>query len=299
VDQFYATYEVEEEIGRGTFGVVARARHRKTRELRAVKRVQSQVHRRASDACRAIGEVDAMARLNHPNVARLIEHFTGQEEVLMVQELCSGSSLEAHLQKHGRLTVDEAAVVLGQMLEAVSHCHKQGIVHRDLKADNFVFESPMSPDVTAVKLIDFGMAERCEIGQFVNGCAGTIEYSAPEVLGSDGAGFGLPADMWALGAVLFLMLTGEPLIKVENPRSPDEEARQRLRQEAREKVCGPQYVRLRLAAVSTRIPYAALDLLESLLARDPTARMTAEEALRHPFLQKAAVAGRPRSRGSQ
>jgi len=94
--------------------------------------------------------------------------------------------------------------------------------------------------------------------------------------------------MWALGAVLFLMLTGEPLIQVESPRSPSELVRQRLRKEAREKVCGPRYVSLRLQAVSMRIPLPALDMLESLLARDPEKRMTAAEALLHPFVSEGA-----------
>jgi serine/threonine protein kinase len=227
-----------------------------------------------------------MARLDHPNVARLIEHYATQDEVLLVQELCSGTSLEARLHKTGRMRVEEAAEVMRQMLEAVHHCHKQNVVHRDLKADNFVVES--EEGAAAVKLIDFGLADRCEMGQFLDVRGGTIEYSAPEVVGHNGAGFGLPADMWALGAVLFLMLTGEPLIQVESPRSPSELVRQRLRKEAREKVCGPRYVSLRLQAVSMRIPLPALDMLESLLARDPEKRMTAAEALLHPFVSEGA-----------
>ncbi|CAK0856700.1 unnamed protein product, partial [Prorocentrum cordatum] len=141
-DEFHAAYEVEEEIGRGTYGVVARVRHRQTRELRAMKRVRAAAPRRTFADASPVGEVGALARLDHPNVARLIEHYATQDEVLLVQELCSGTSLEARLHKTGRMAAEEAAAVMRQMLEAVNHCHKQHVIHRDLKAGRILSSSP-------------------------------------------------------------------------------------------------------------------------------------------------------------
>lgn len=293
--EFGATYELMEELGRGSFGVVQRVRHVPTGQLRAVKRLPlrsataalTESHSVAiADAELASPELEALASLDHPNVAGFFEYFNTGEEVLLVQELCDGIPLEAMLEKaHGRgLGAGRStALALKHMLEAVQHCHERGFVHRDLKADNFVFASRDRQD-SELKLIDFGLSGRCSQGQRLHGRAGTVDYSAPEAL-AEGAGFGLPADMWALGAIFFLLLTGEPLIKVDQPSAnPSEELRSALQGEATRKVLDSRYVRLRVALASSRIPTAAADLLQDLLRQDPTMRITAEEALRHPFI---------------
>jgi len=293
--EFGAAYEVLEELGRGSFGIVQRARHVPTGQLRAVKRLplrtSSAVLTTSHSATSvkpelASSELEALASLDHPNVAGFYEYFSTGEEVLVVLELCDGVPLEALLEQargHGLGASRTTALALKHMLEAVRHCHERGFVHRDLKADNFVFASRDDP-YPELKLIDFGLAGRCRQGQRLQGRAGTVDYSAPEAL-VEGDGFGLPADMWALGAIFFLLLTGEPLIKVEQPGpNPSEELRRAIQSEAANKVLDARYIRLRVASASTRIPSAAADLLEELLQQDPSSRITAEEALRHPFI---------------
>mmetsp|Transcript_18666 Transcript_18666/g.46878 ORF Transcript_18666/g.46878 Transcript_18666/m.46878 type:complete len:374 (-) Transcript_18666:249-1370(-) len=293
--EFGATYELLEELGRGSFGVVQRVRHVPTGELRAVKRLPAHSTTPAliepqtvsmAEAKVAPPELEALASLDHPNVAGFVEYFNTGEEVLLVQELCEGGPLEALLEQangRGLGAGKETARALKHMLQAVRHCHERGFVHRDLKADNFVFASRDRQD-SELKLIDFGLAGRCSEGQRLQGRAGTVDYSAPEAL-AEGAGFGLPADMWALGAIFFLLITGEPLIKVHQPNAnPCDELRSALQGEATRKVLDAKYVRLRVASASSRIPAAAADLLQELLRQDPALRITAEEALRHPFI---------------
>lgn len=312
--EFAAAYELLEELGRGTFGVVQRARHLATGQLRAVKRmrrrptdikpaVQSVEPAVATVPIAAAVEVEALANLDHQNVVGFYEYYATAEELLVVQELCEGKALEAVLDLalgRGLGVGPESATVLRQMLEAVQHCHERGFVHRDLKADNFVFAAG-GPDANgSLKLIDFGMALRCGHNERLSGHAGTVDYSAPESL-SDGAGFGLPADIWAVGAIFFLLLTGEPLVKTDGPSSASEEARQMAQRQAARKVLDARYIRLRVASAASRIPTEAADLLEGLLRRDPARRMTAEEALRHPWILanaprgKAAADGGPRA----
>lgn len=286
-EEFRAAYELQGELGRGSFGIVQRARHVPTGQLRAVKRLKSRARGGLEEAAPALaelslGEVEVMASLNHPNVAGLYEYFKTSEELLLVQELCEGDPLEAKIERaRGRgLGVRDAALALRQMLEAVRHCHERGFVHRDLKADNFVFASP-EPSAE-LKLIDFGLAAQCGHGELLAGRAGTVDYSPPEALRD--AYLGPPADMWALGAIFFLLLTGEPLIKVDQPGRPSEELRQILQGQVTRKVLDAQYVRLRVASATGRVPLAAADLLEDLLQQEPAKRITAEQALRHPFI---------------
>lgn len=233
-------------------------------------------------------ELEALASLDHPNVAGFFEYFNTGEELLLVQELCEGGPLEAKLEQaqgHGLGSGKATALALKHMLEAVQHCHERGFVHRDLKADNFVFASRGDQD-PELKLIDFGSAERCDKKECLPGRAGTVDYSPPEAL-VEGACFGPAADMWALGAIFFLLLTGEPLIKVgQTSDEPSDEVLRRLNSEAARKVLDPRYVGFRLASAipSARIPLEAEDLLRELLHRDPASRITAEEALQHPFI---------------
>merc|ERR1719296_2169 len=123
-------------------------------------------------------EADVLSTLNHPNVVAYFEHFQTEDEVVLVQELCEGVPLEkklGHAMGAG-LGEREAIAVLWQMLCAVQHCHQKGFVHRDLKADNFVFAS--HGPATELKLIDFGLASRCGRDEQLAGHAGSVVFIA-------------------------------------------------------------------------------------------------------------------------
>lgn len=279
--EFSAAYELLEELGRGSFAIVQRARHLASGQFRAVKRLPLET------AAVQDGELEALANLDHPNVAGLYEYFTTGDEVILVQELCDGAPLAAFLEKGrrgvGLGTGQMTAQVVRQMLEAVQHCHERGFVHRDLKADNFVFDCEEPPSCM-LKLIDFGLASRVGDGEKLDGRAGSVHYSAPEALAAAG-GYGPAADIWSIGALFYLLLTGEHLINVDEPCAKiSEELQEAIDAQARELVLDTKYTRLRVRAACSRVPPMAADLLRELLRPDPAARITAEEALRHPFI---------------
>eukprot|EP00966_Prymnesium_polylepis_P094502 2187384-Prymnesium_polylepis.1 len=96
--------------------------------------------------------------LDHPNVVRMYEYYCGDDVVHLVQEYCSGGTLENRVlrSRGGRLDAEEAAIVLRQILRALLCCHAHGLAHRDLKPDNFVYGS--ADESAALKLIDFGLS---------------------------------------------------------------------------------------------------------------------------------------------
>merc|ERR1711971_813920 len=156
-------------LGRGSYGEVIGATHRRTGARRAVKSVgKAGLKRYVKDVGGFVRrEVDILRCLDHPNIVRLYEAFEDESNIYIVLELCEGGDLlERVTVAQDRLPEKEAAALLWQMLSAVQHLYMRGIVHRDLKPENFLFtrqepeREPLPPDVSPVKLIDFGLSRR-------------------------------------------------------------------------------------------------------------------------------------------
>ena len=156
--ELHADYEMLGFLGRGGFGTVRKARDRTTGLIRAIKAVQCDEGAGEESWERLFGEVEAlMAMSPHPNIVRLHGYYRGKDTLYLVEEFCSGGTLEARLkQRGGRLQAAEAADVLRHMLRSVLCCHAHGLSHRDLKLDNYVYAS--SRNTAALKLIDFGLS---------------------------------------------------------------------------------------------------------------------------------------------
>lgn len=283
LDDFYRAYELWDELGRGGSAVVNCARDKSTGLLRAVKRVQHASLEKPWQHLQI--EVEALTDLDHPCIVRLFEYFDTKTELLLVEELCNGGSVEEFLStRKTAITYEQAALLLRQMLKAILCCHLHGLVHRDLKADNFMLAERDS--TTTVKLIDFGLCHRCQDSKSV--AAGTLPASAPEVLRCGGE-YGTAADMWSLGVILFQMLTGEHLINGLTDTSSQWRrwfTGESIESECIRKVCDLKYIRDRIAAVEAipNINADAVDLLKRMLHENPTERINAVHALSHPFI---------------
>lgn len=271
-------YEVEEgnPLGAGIHGQVFRARHRRTGALRAIKKVPK------ADAA-AIGafvdEVRALIALDHQHIVKVIEYFFEGDHLFLVEEFCTGPDLldyllsSPYVRQLGAHHLDErsASIILRQCLKAIRCCHQQGFVHRDLKPDNFM----LTGSDRTIRLIDFGFAQANP--EIMMGQVGTYDYMAPELLDT-GKCYGSAVDVWSLGVMLFVMLTGECFLAGEDEqkltylRSRDYIAR-RLQSKA-------------LAEVGASLE--ARDLLSRMLARDPDRRISAADALQHPFIESYA-----------
>src|SRR5262245_63032314 len=204
-------YDVLGRIGRGGMAVVYRARHRRLRRVVALKMLLGGEFADRDERLRFRAEAEAVARLQHPNIVQI--HEVGEHDacpglphLYFTLELVDGGSLAQRL-GGAPLPVRQAARWLESIARAVHYAHQQGVVHRDLKPSNVLLTHDGQP-----KLCDFGVAKLLT-GRSVHTrrgtLVGTVEYMAPEQAGGNGD-VGPAADVYALGAILYEMLTGRP-----------------------------------------------------------------------------------------
>jgi len=200
-------YVILEELGRGGMGVVYQARHRRLHRLCAIKMVLAGPRASSEALVRFLGEAEVVAKLRHPGIVAI--HHIGETEGLPFIELeyLGGGSLADQLDGTPRPS-RSAAELVASLAEAVQAAHEAGVVHRDLKPANVLFDEHGAP-----KVADFGIAKA--VGSDTGLTAtdtilGTPSYMAPEQAGGHARDVGPAADVYALGAILYELLTGRP-----------------------------------------------------------------------------------------
>jgi calcium-dependent protein kinase len=209
-------------------------------------------------------EIQMYMQVDHPHIARLESVYENNDHVHIVMECLAGGEVFTRLFEDGRFSEKHASKVMRQMLLAVCYLHRHNIVHRDLKLENFVFEKK-GGDI--VKLIDFGLARFWD-GR-LNMCeqCGTVMYMAPEVFRRS---YTTKADMWSLGVMAYMMLTGAP------PFPNDQSEAMRMIKAGK-----PYLSPGKFGPLSN----AAKDFVHRLMHASPAERMSANEALSHPWIQ--------------
>jgi serine/threonine protein kinase len=201
-------YEVLGELGRGGMGVVYRARQLSLNRLVALKLIRDSALASPERLARFRIEMEAAARMRHPNVVSIHEIGEHQGRPYFAMEFVEGASLEAHLGGRPQ-PVLQAADLLRTLARAVEHAHSQNIVHRDLKPSNILLDASGAPKIT-----DFGLAKRLDSQSTAlteeGAVVGTASYMAPEQAGGRVREIGPATDLYALGALLYEMLTGRP-----------------------------------------------------------------------------------------
>jgi serine/threonine-protein kinase len=203
-------YEVLEVIGKGGMGVVYKARDLQLNRLVALKMIRASLQDDAEQLQRFLTEAEAVAQLQHANIVPIFEIGRCKGLPYFTLEWVPGGSL-AHKLKAGPLPAATAARLLEQVAQGIQAAHQRGIVHRDLKPDNVLLAEDGTPRVA-----DFGLAKRVEVddGGTVTGVVlGTPSYMAPEQAGGKNRQVGPASDVYALGTILYEMLTGRPPFK--------------------------------------------------------------------------------------
>jgi hypothetical protein len=200
-------YEVGELLGRGGMGLVFRARHKPLRRPVALKIVVSGAHAGATERARFRTEAEAVARLHHPGIVQIYEVGEQAGCPYLALEFVGGGSLAEQLDGTP-VPPRRAAQILLDLARAVQHAHEQGIVHRDLKPANVLLT-----ETGVVKVADFGLAKLLDVeqGQTNSGVVlGSPSYMAPEQAAGKVRAIGPATDVYALGAILYELLTGRP-----------------------------------------------------------------------------------------
>uniref|UniRef100_A0A2J8VV49 Protein serine kinase H1 n=2 Tax=Pongo TaxID=9599 RepID=A0A2J8VV49_PONAB len=260
-----AKYDIKALIGRGSFSRVVRVEHRATRQPYAIKMIETK-YREGREVCES--ELRVLRRVRHANIIQLVEVFETQERVYMVMELATGGELFDRIIAKGSFTERDATRVLQMVLDGVRYLHALGITHRDLKPENLLYYHPGTD--SKIIITDFGLASARKKGDdcLMKTTCGTPEYIAPEVLVRKP--YTNSVDMWALGVIAYILLSGTMPFEDDN--------RTRLyRQILRGKY---SYSGEPWPSVSN----LAKDFIDRLLTVDPGARMTALQALRHPWV---------------
>ncbi|XP_071011211.1 obscurin [Oncorhynchus clarkii lewisi] len=192
-----SVYDVHEEIGRGTFGVVKRVTHRRTGEGFAAKFLPL----RSSTRTRAFQERDLLSRLAHPRVACLLDFFSTRRTLVLVTEACSSRGLLDHLLSKGSISEREVQMYIQQILEGVGHIHSMNILHLDINPDNILMVFPPREEI---KICDFGFCQEMDTSRHQYSQFGTPEFVAPEIIHQDPVT--IASDIWSIGVVAYLCL---------------------------------------------------------------------------------------------
>ncbi|CAM0947193.1 unnamed protein product [Alopecurus aequalis] len=293
-------YQIQEVIGKGSYGVVAAAVDTHTGERVAIKKIND-AFEHVSDATRILREIKLLRLLRHPNIVE-IKHImlppTRREfrDIYVVFELME-SDLDHVIKVNDDLTPQHHQFFLYQLLRALKYIHAANVFHRDLKPKNILANSDCK-----LKICDFGLARAsCNDAPsaiFWTDYVATRWYRAPELCGSFFSKYTPAIDIWSIGCIFAEVLTGRPLFPGRNVvhqldlitdllGTPSSETLSRIRNEkSRSYLIGMQTKHPKPFSLKFRnADPEALRLLERLLAFDPKDRPTAEEALADPYFR--------------
>ena len=300
-DHIKRRFILQKKIGQGAYGVVFKAIDKKTKELVALKKLFG-AFQDDTDSQRTFREVMLLQELNgHDNIIRLLNVIKAQNDIDLYLVF---DYMEADLFNVIRANILQdihKKFIIYQILKALKFIHSADIIHRDLKPSNIFINSDCH-----IKLGDFGLARTLEhnphMGSVVTEYVATRWYRAPEMILA-AQKYGKPIDMWSVGCILYEMLVGTPLLPGKSTKDmikmmfsvtgfPDRKEYNEIKKEIKIQIDYDQLlqekVKKKKNILQTLSKYThddvAIDLLLKLLVFNPSKRLTAEEALKHPYV---------------
>ncbi|XP_069607474.1 myosin light chain kinase, smooth muscle-like [Ranitomeya imitator] len=268
VDDLYIRLE---KLGMGKFGQVYKLQEKASGKIRAGKFSKARMQK---DIANARAEVELMNKLHHPRLVHCVAAFQEPGWVILVLEYIAGGELFERIVaddfEHTEITSIE---YMSQIIGGVGYMHQQSIVHLDLKPENIVCVSKVNAQV---KIIDFGLARKLEPGVPLKVLQGTAEFVAPEVIAFEPVGF--TTDMWSLGVICYILLSGDSPFQGEN----DMETLRNI-------TSGNWEFDEETDAL---LSDSAKDFIRRLLQKNMKSRLTAEQAIDHPWIKDKAISNK-------
>ncbi|KAG9355556.1 hypothetical protein JZ751_000394 [Albula glossodonta] len=262
-------YEIGRIIGDGNFAVVRECKLRETNIPYAMKIIDKEKLKGKEHMIQ--NEISIVRSLSHPHVVKLLRDYETEDQIYLVMELVPGGDLFDAITEKVKFSETQASLMVRDVCEALAYIHSKSIVHRDLKPENLLVQH--NPDGSStLKLADFGLA--MVVTEPIFTVCGTPTYVAPEILTEKG--YGLPVDMWATGVILYILLCGFPPFRSQEK---DQDELFELIQKGEYEFLPPYW---------DDISEGAKGLIGGLLHAEPEGRLTAKQALHHPWVQSGA-----------
>lgn len=263
---FTSIYEISpKSLGYGSYGEVYLCEHKRSKEKRAVKIIDKRYLSKSMIQKKTVlNEVDILKTLDHPNILKIFEYFEDDKNYYIVMEFCSEGDLFDELERVKYLDEKNTANIIAQILAGLAYIHNRQIVHRDIKLENILICNKEKE--IHIKIIDFNIATFYK-GKKLSKFTGTSYYIAPEVIDQS---YDEKCDIWSCGVIMHFLLSGcFPFNGIS-------------RDEILEKIANAKLnlTGLRWSNIST----PAKDLLKILLDKNPKTRITASQALNHPWV---------------
>ena len=256
-------------LGNGAFGEVWLVHHKDLDRDFAMKIIKKR-KKNSSDEKELLNEVEILKKLDHPKILKIIDFYSTSKKYYIITEYCPEGELFNEIIKVGKFDEGQAAFIINQILKVITYCHKMNIIHRDIKPENIMITNREKNGCLQVKLIDFGTAKIFEKGQQENKYVGSSYYMAPEILKRK---YDEKCDLWSIGVVLYILLTGRPPFDGND----DDEILENVKKGVYDKWAYPFPL----------LSLHAKDLISKLLQYDPKKRLSAEEAIQHPWFKTA------------
>ena len=263
-------YEILSKLGSGSFGSVYLARNKYTNEKVAMKQIKKSSANLLSDG-EITDEIEILKNLDHPDIVRIIESFNTKNSYILITEYCEGGELFDQVKN--QLSETQIAVIFKQVLSGLAYLHSNNIVHRDLKLENILIHEiekskQTGEDLFNIKIIDFGTARIFDKTKNPQSIVGSSYYIAPEVLRQK---YNKECDLWSVGVILYMFIVGHaPFDGCDDDEITTNIQRGVYRKNDRRWIKASKEVK---------------DLIQKLLTYRPSQRLSAIQALNHPWFK--------------